>query len=124
MLAYPAAVTATTGSATSLGPSSFQVPITRPSRLHKVEVEFMSTLPRSFNIQAFGGNGEEIYTSPLILSGPIPKKRVFLMPRNTDFAIYSGAEVLVRANHSTNPSIYFTFNIWMEHKFVPALVFF
>ena len=109
---------------TTLAALDFGLPQLRPSKPISVEVEFFSTAPRSFTLKMYGSAGEEIFTSPLILSGPIPRKRRFKMPANTDFGIFTNNETVVDFLHANNPSINFVVNIMMGHKYTAPNNFF
>jgi hypothetical protein len=122
-LVYSSATTSSAGTATLVlaGSNGLNVPATRPSRPVYVEFEFFSAQPRSFSIRLYGSAGEEIFNSPVILSGPIPRKRRFVLPSSTDFGIYTGSETVIQFQHATNPSINYVVNICMEHKYIPPL---
>ena len=123
-LVYSASRPSSGAITSTLTASDFGLPQLRPSKPISVEVEFFSTAPRSFTLKAFGSAGEEIFTSPLILSGPIPRKRRFKMPANTDFGIFTTNETVVQFIHANNPSINFVVNIMIGHKYTAPNVFF
>ena len=123
-LVYSASKPNSALSSTTFTSSDLGLPQLRPSKPISVEVEFFSTAPRSFSLKAYGSAGEEIFTSPLILSGPIPRKRRFKMPANTDFGIFTSTETVVQFLHATNPGINFVVNIMIGHKYTAPNNFF
>jgi hypothetical protein len=124
-LLHPAAfLSSALAGPTSVSNVAFGIIQTRPARPRSLEIEFMSTIARSFNFTIIAGNGEEIYRSPTILSGPIPRKRMFRLPTSTDFALYTGAENIMLFQHATNPIIHFVCNLVVEYKTSPANAFF
>ena len=123
-LVYSASKPNSALSSTTFTSSDLGLPQLRPSKPISVAVEFFSTAPRSFSLKAYGSAGEEIFTSPLILSGPIPRKRRFKMPANTDFGIFTNNETVVQFFHANNPSINFVVNVMMGHKYTAPNTFF
>jgi hypothetical protein len=88
----------------------------RPARPDHVTVEYFSAVPRSFNFTIFGGNLEEFYRSPVLLSGPIPKRFQVPLPKNTDFALYAATGNVIQFTHATNPGISFAVNMRVAYK--------
>jgi hypothetical protein len=76
----------------------------------------MSVSPRSFIFTVLAGNGEEIYRSPTLLSGPIPETRNFSFPRSTDFAFYASGENVITFLHATTPGINWVGNMQFEYN--------
>jgi hypothetical protein len=115
-LIHPAASPSGATAASAFTASIFAVLTTRPARPRKVEVEYFSTTPRSFVFTIQLGDGEEVYRSRALLSGPIPRKFVAAVPNSSDFSIYTGNAPLITFLHATNPSINFVINLTMEYK--------
>ncbi len=116
-LIHPASLGASTGASSVFTANNFSIIANRPARPRLLEVEFFSAQPRSFTILMQGGNAEEIWRSPLLLSGPIPRRRRYQMPTSTDFALYAGTETVLTVFHSASSGLVFAFNLGVEYKF-------
>jgi hypothetical protein len=105
---------------TTVSANGLNVVETRPARPHKLSVQYFSPLPRSFNFVVLAANGEEIYRSPAILSGPIPKTFTATMPPNTDFGFYASAiQPVIQFAHTgvTSGSISWVINLHVAYKY-------
>jgi len=123
-LVYPAALSAATGASSLLTSVDFALPTSRPLKPISVELQYFSTTARTFTFKMYAGNGEEVYNSKALLSGPIPKTIRVRIPPSTDFGIYEATAAVVRMDHVTNPGIKFVYNIRFEHAYRPPNVFF
>ncbi len=109
------AVTSALTTTSILQPVSGIIP-NRPARPVNVSVEYFSAVPRSFTFTVYGGNLEEVYRSPVLLSGPIPKKFTTSLPSTTDFALYAATGNVIQFVHATNPGISFAVNMRIAYK--------
>ncbi len=112
--------TTTTVTATDLGLTGNL--LTRPTRPRSVTIEYMSTVARSFTFFVVAGDGEEVYHSPPLLSGPIPRKFTCTIPSSTDFALYPSQSAVVSFSHAQNPAINWVINVHFAVKYPVAAV--
>ena len=125
-LVIPASLSSTANAISSFGNASVPVVVgvDRPGRPISLELEHYAQAPRSFTFQVNGFNGEEIYRSPLILTGPIPRKFRCKLPRSTDFATLASAAEIIRFSHATNPGIKWVLNLRVQYKSQSASSYF
>ncbi len=116
VLLHPMTVVSSATAVTNIAQPASGIIANRPARPDYVTVEHFSGVPRSFNFTIFGGNAEEVYRSPVYLSGPIPKRVQVSLPKNTDFALYAANGNVVQFNHGTNANISFVVNMRVAYK--------
>jgi hypothetical protein len=115
-LMHPISVISDTGGNTPVAANIYGIIPTRPARARSMTLSYYSQEPRSFIFTVYNGNGEEIFRSPTMLSGPIPLTRTFTFPVSTDFSLFTGSELVARFDHSTNPGIRWVLNLKVEYK--------
>jgi hypothetical protein len=115
-LVHPFTQVASAAASTAVPASTVGVISSRPARPVAITLTYMSAVARSFIFTVLAGNGEEVYRSPTILSGPIPETRTFNLPRSTDYAFYATAENVVTFLHATSPSINWVVNMHFEYN--------
>jgi hypothetical protein len=115
-LVHPTAINSGATGTSPVQAGNFAIITTRPARPRKIELEYFSSAPRSFVFTVQLGDGEEVYRSRALLSGPIPRRFTASMPTSSDFSIYAQNAPLVTFLHATNPSISFVINLTVEYK--------
>jgi hypothetical protein len=126
-LVHPAStVVSGAGALTDVQASAFALLGSRPSRPTALEFSYFSTAPRSFVIHVYGFNdsNEEVYTSKVMLSGPIPRSARVQLPKSTDFAIANTTTPVIRIEHAGSAGLNFVFNLHVEYKFQTPNSFF
>jgi len=124
-LIHPATLVSSNVSVSNITATQLGLILNRPGRPRWIELEYFSTVPRSFNLLVVAGNAEEVMRSKTILSGPIPKRMRLPCPTSTDFAEYSsGAANVLQFTHATNPGINFVVNAKWQYKATNPAVFF
>ncbi len=116
VLLHPMTVVSSATNVTSILQPVSGIIANRPARPDHVTVEYYSVNPRSFTFTVFGGNLEEVYRSPVLISGPIPKKFQIPLPKTTDFALYAATGNVIQFTHALNPAIFFTVNMRVSYK--------
>ncbi len=116
VLLHPMTVVSSATTVTNIAQPASGIIANRPARPDHVTVEHFSGVPRSFSFTIFGGNAEEVYRSPVYLTGPIPKRIQVSLPKSTDFALYAANGIVVQFNHGTNASISFVVNMRVAYK--------
>jgi hypothetical protein len=117
MLVHPAASVSSASANTVITATTFAILVNRPARPRKLEVEYFSVSPRSFSFNIVLADGEVVYRSPTLLSGPIPRRFTSVIPRSSDYSVYQGGDPVVQISHATNPQINYVFNIKFEYSF-------
>jgi hypothetical protein len=126
-LVHPAStVISSPGSLTDVTATAFALLGSRPSRPTALEFSYFSVAPRSFVVHVFGFNdsNEEIYTSKVMLSGPIPRSAKISLPKSTDFAIANTTTPVIRIEHAGSAGLNFVFNLHVEYKYQTPNSFF
>jgi len=94
----------------------------RPARPKSIRLTYFSTVPRSFYYSVLNAVAEEIYRSPVILSGPIPRSLAVRFVGGIDFGTYPSDNRLIVFNSVAASTINTTIELTMEYKYpsVPA----
>jgi hypothetical protein len=99
-------------------PASLSLQTNRPARIASLNIQYVAaSTPITFNFIVSAANGEEIYRSPLLLAGNLPKRFSCAMPNNTDFGLYNnGAQAVVTLNTAA-PGIRCAINMKVLYKY-------
>jgi len=115
---------AITGAATltNITVSRLNVVFERPARPKAIKLTYFSTVPRAFYYSVLNAVAEEIYRSPVILSGPIPRSLAVRFVSGIDFGTYPSTNTAIIINSVASSTINTTIELTMEYKYpsVPA----
>ncbi len=105
-------------------PAALSLITNRPARISSLRIQYVAiTTPVAFNFLVQAANGEEIYRSPLLLAGTIPRTFNATMPRNTDFGLYDNATASVVTINTAAPGIRAAMNMGVHYKYPTSTAF-
>ena len=105
-------------------PGGFSFLTNRPARVDNIRLSYVAIKTSvAFNFLVHAANGEEVYRSPLLLAGTIPRSFSCRIPRSTDYGLYNVATNPVITVNTAPPGVRLAFNMKVCYKYPTSTTF-
>jgi len=111
-----AAATVSSGGGVAITVNDLGVLFGRPYRPTHMTVEHASPVPRTFSFEVFNAANEVVYSSPLILSGVVPRVFKVSFQRGIDFGTAASAQKAIEFTSAVGANITYACNLSYQYK--------